>query len=54
MRGKLTDKGGEERHAALAIVHSFKEKRRHWPTFGLVSPPVVMEDVFDRQPEAKQ
>lgn len=54
MRGKLTDKGGEDRHAALAVVHPFKEKRHHWSTFGLVSPPVVIEDVFDRQPEAQQ
>lgn len=54
VRGKLTDKGGEDRHAALAVVHSFKEKRHRGPTFGPVSPPVVMEDVFDRQPEAQQ
>lgn len=52
--GRLTHERGEGRQASLRVVEFLQERRRRGPSSGLVPPPEVVEDVFDRQPQAEQ
>ncbi len=54
LSAKLTNKWRKDCKSSFKEVHSFKERRPYQSSFGLIGPPVVLENVFHCQPKAKE
>lgn len=52
--GARTDKGGEHRQAALGVAHLLEGRRQEASPLRLLCSPEVSQEVFHREPEAKQ
>lgn len=53
-RAAQTHEGGERRQASLRVAHLLKGRRQDASPLRLPGPPEVSQEIFHREPEAKE